>query len=456
MLNRYSILAVLVLFLGLITSTAGSDRKSVSVTVYNQNLGVIKDIRTFEIQKGLSTLSLAEVAEYIDPTSVHINFEGSVLEQNYRYDLVNMNKILNKYIDKTISLFNKEGDMLEGKLLSAFGSQIVLQKNDGGLTMIPDINDYRLTVGTLPEGLITKPTLVWTIESEKNGEQDVEVTYQTGGMNWHAEYVALLNEDDSGLDLNSWVSIDNNSGTTFKDAKLKLIAGDVNLVSDQRGVYINGLKREAAYTAQADEQFAEQEFFEYHIYTLQRPATLSNNETKQISLFEAGNVKAEKKFYYKSANYYGGTNKGKVSVILEFRNGKAEGLGVPMPKGKVRVYKSDGESIEFIGEDLIDHTPLKEDVKLKIGEAFDLVVEEKQTENNKISNRVYEKAWEITFKNRKKEDVVVNVDKHLGLGWTVLNSSFNFEKTDAQNISFKIPVKADDETILKFKIRFVY
>lgn len=435
---------------------AGDDQKSVSVTVYNQNLGVIKDVREFDISKGLSTISLTDVAQLIDPTSVHINFDGSVLEQNYQYDLVSMSKILQKYIDNDIQLIGKNGEFIEGTLLSSYGSQIVLQKDDGGLLMIPDINEYRFSVASLPDGLKTKPTLVWTINADKSGKQDVEVTYQTNGMNWHAEYVALLNEDDTALDLNSWVSLDNNSGTTYNNAKLKLIAGDVNRVAERKNVYVDGLKREMSVAAIADEQFAEQAFFEYHIYNLQRPATITNNETKQISLFESDNVKAEKKYYYRSGSSYGTREGNKVSVIVEFNNSKESGLGVPMPKGKVRVYKSDGESVEFIGEDLIDHTTKKEDVKLKIGEAFDIVVDEKQTENKKITDRVYERAWEMTFKNRKGEDIIVDVEKYLGFGWEVLSSSLDYDKKDAQTITYRVPVKADDETVLKLKVRFSY
>jgi hypothetical protein len=211
----------------------------------------------------------------------------------------------------------------------------------------------------------------------------------------------------------------------------------------------------------APQQFQEKEFFEYHIYNLQRPTTLAQNETKQISLFEAGNVKAVKKFYYRSGGYrqyyYGNSSStSKVSVIVEFENKEEFNLGVPMPKGKVRVYKSDGETIEFVGEDMIDHTPNKEKVKLRIGDAFDIVAEEVQTENKKITDRVYEQAYEIKIKNRKKEDIVVEVERNLGFYWEILASSLAYEKKDSQNILFKVPVGADSDTVLKFKVRYTY
>jgi hypothetical protein len=431
-----------------------SNQKSVAITVYNNNLGVVKDLRSFDIASGKSTIKLTDVAQYIDPTSVHIGIDGEVLEQNYQYDLVSIDKILKKYLDKDIQLVNEKGDLLEGKLLTANSSQIVLRKKSGGLLMLPNTNKYQISVGELPEGLITKPTLVWMVNSNKSGKQDVEVSYQTSGMDWHAEYVVVLNKDDTKLDLNSWVSVENNSGATFKNANLKLVAGDVNRVKPQ---YANRMYKGdvlMAVNAEASQQFAEKSFFEYHIYNLQRPTTLRNNETKQIALFDAKNVKANKKYYYKSKNHYGGNSNGKVSVIIEFENSKANNLNVPMPKGKVRVYKSDGDAIEFIGEDRINHTPTKEKIKLKIGDAFDIVVKEVQTDHKKIASKVYEQKYEITIKNHKKENVVVEVERSLGLNWEILSSTLDYKKINSQNILFKVPVKAGKETVLKYKVRY--
>ena len=452
----------LVLFMLTISSfSQNPDQKSIAVTVYNANLGVVKDLRELDIKSGTSKIFLTDVAQFIDPTSVHIKINGEVIEQNYQYDLVSLDKILQKYVDKEIQLIGENNEFIEGKLLSSFAGQIVIEKKEGGLMMIPNTAKYRFSVGSLPEGLITKPTLVWLVSSKSSGKQDVEISYQTSGMNWHAEYVAVLNQNDTKLDLNSWVSVENHSGAAYKNAVLKLVAGDVNLITP-------GRTQPFAYTEEmrmdkgvAPQQFQEKEFFEYHIYNLQRPATLAQNETKQISLFEAGDVKATKKFYYKSGGYrpyyYGTTlSSGKVAVIVEFENKEEYNLGVPMPKGKVRVYKSDGETIEFIGEDMIDHTPNKEKVKLRIGDAFDIVAEEVQTENKKITDRVYEQAYEITFKNRKKEDIVVEVERYLGFYWEILSSSIGYEKKDSQNIIFKVPIKADSETVLKFKVRYTY
>ncbi len=441
---------------GVITSQ-NYEQKSIAVTVYNANLGVIKDVRSISIPEGKSQISITDVAQQIDPTSVHINLDGEVIEQNYQYDLVSLDKILKKYIDREIQLIGEKDEFIEGTLLSNYGGQVVLRKKDGGLIMLPNVSKFRFNVNSLPEGLITKPTLVWLVNSNSSGKQDVEISYQTKGMNWHAEYVAVLNEDDTKLDLNAWVSVENNSGTTYKNAKLKLVAGDVNLVK-ARDRYRDAEEFMSVRAKTAQPQFQEKEFFEYHIYNLQRPTTLANNETKQISLFEGTGISAVKKYFYRSGGYYGygGNKKGKVAVIVEFKNKKSNGLGVPMPKGKIRMFKSDGETLEFIGEDLIDHTPRNEQVKLKLGDAFDILAEEKQTEHKKITDKVFEESYEITITNRKKEDVTVEVERWLGYNWEILKSSLPYEKKDVSRIVFQVPVKENDKTKLTFKVRYVY
>lgn len=426
----------------------GQEQKSVSLTAYNNNLGVVREIRNINLQKGTAAITLTDVAELIDPTSVHIKLNANVLEQNYQYDLVSLDKVLKKYINQNIQLLSSNGELIEGKLLSSFGNQIVLQKNNGGLIMIPNVDKYTFSVNSLPEGLITKPSLIWMVESKQAGAQEAEITYQTRGINWHAEYVAVLNKDDSALDLNSWISLENQSGASYKNAKLKLVAGDVNIVQPQPR--FSGIKKDFM-MAEAANQFEEQEFFEYHIYDLQRPTTISNNETKQISLFEAAGIKASKKYLY--SNYRGNN---KIAVNIEFDNSEKNNLGMPFPKGKVRVYKSDGKSTEFVGENFIDHTPKNEKIQLKIGDAFDLIGEEVQKENIRISDKVYEQVWEIKLKNRKSENVVIDVERFLGSNWEIKNSNMEYNKKDAQRIVFQAPVKTNSETIIKYTVRYNY
>lgn len=428
------------------------NQKSLSVTIYNDNLGVVKDKREYDLPKGISKIEIQDVAQLIDATSVHINFAGEVIEQNYQYDLVSMEKILMKYIDKEIQLVNEKNEIIIGKLLSISGGQLVLERKTGGLEMIVDLKSYRISVNSLPEGLITKPTLVCLGNAKNSGKQEVELTYQTGGMRWHTEYVAVLDKDDKQIDMNAWVSIENNSGATYKNAELKLIAGDVNRIEayPPPSMYEERMSMDMA---KSQPQFEEKSFFEYHIYNLQRPTNISQNETKQISLFEAKNVKIEKKYLYRSGGY---TNKSSVAVVLEFKNSEDNNMGLPMPKGKVRIYKSDGKALEFVGEDLVNHTPKNENLKLKVGDAFDIVVEENNTDYKQISKKVSESTFEVKIRNQKEEDIVVDIERYLGLRWEITDKNFDYEKLNAQSILFKVPVPAGKETILKYTVRYVY
>lgn len=437
------------LALSLILSAQDYNRKEINLTIYNSNLGVVKDLREINIDKGTTEIKLSDVAKLIDPTSVHIKLDGNILEQNYQYDLVSTDKILQKYIDRDINLIDEDGNLISGKLLSVYGGQYVIQNPNGGLTLIPNIDKYKIKVESLPEGLITKPTLVWLVQSNNSGKKDVEVTYQTGGLSWSAEYVVLLNENDTKLDLNSWVSINNRSGASYKDANLKLIAGDLNLVRSRDYPNMVKAQYDAGVMMEAAPQFEEKSFFEYHIYDLQRKTNVLDNETKQIALFESENVSINKKYLYQS-----GSNK--VGVYVEFKNSSENNLGVPMPKGKVRVYKSDGESPQFIGEDMIDHTPKNEKLSLKIGEAFDITAEEKMTDSRKLTNKINEQDYEITIKNRKEESISVNIEKYFGLNWKITSSNFDFKKVDASKVEWILPVDSDNETILKFTVRYEY
>ena len=449
MKNKY--LSVLIT-ISLLFSVFAQDnnRKDVSITVYNSNLGVVKDVREMDVKEGINELKLSDVAKFIDPTSVHIKINGNILEQNYQYDLVSTDKILQKYIDKEVNLIAEDGTIFGGKLLSVYSGQYVIQKDDGGLLMIPNIEDYKISVESLPNGLITKPTLVWLVQSNSNKKQDIEVTYQTSGISWSAEYVALLNENDTKLDLNSWVSINNNSGAAYENAKLKLIAGDINLVSNRQYPVMMKSQYDAGVLAEAPPQFEEKSFFEYHIYDLQRRTTVADNETKQISLFESEGVSINKKYVYRSGNG------NKVGVFVEFKNSSENKLGMPMPKGKVRVYKSDGDSPQFIGEDMLNHTPKNEKISLKIGDAFDVLAEEKLVTNNRITNKVSEQEFEVTIKNRKDEKVTVNVEKYLGNNWEIKSSNFEYKKADASKVEWNVPVSSDSEVVLKFKVRYEY
>ncbi|MCS6988736.1 MAG: DUF4139 domain-containing protein [Chloroherpetonaceae bacterium] len=428
------------------SETLDAQERKVAVTIYNDNLGVVKETRKIDLRSGVSEIRITDIASQIDPTSVYIKLNGTVIEQNFQYDLVSVYKILEKYLDKTIQLISEKGELLEGTLLSAQDGKIVLRNRDGGLTMLGGLDKYQINVADLPEGLITKPTLVWKVDARASGRQDAEISYHATGMKWRAEYVAVLNQDDSKLDLKAWVSVENKSGATYKDATLKLVAGEVNRVRDDEIVYARPEKMMRAEAVAP--QFEEKPLFEYHAYALQRPTTLANNETKQISLFEAEGVAAKKKFLHK-----GGKS---VSVVVEFENTSANRLGIPLPKGKVRVHKEDRGAIEFIGEDEIEHAPKDETVKLKIGDAFDIVVEEEQTDYKQISKNSSETTWKITFKNRKDEAVTIEAERYLGYNWQIVNASREYEKKNATTIVFRVPVPKGKEVVLTFTVRNSY
>jgi hypothetical protein len=302
----------------------------------------------------------------------------------------------------------------------------------------------------LPEGLITRPTLFWEYSSGLEGTVDGQVSYQTTGMNWRAEYVGVLGADEKKVNLSGWASIDNTSGKTFKNATLKLVAGDIHRVTPRtRG----GRGFEAA-TMEVDKMayagFEEKAFFEYHLYTLPRRATLADKENKQISLFEPAQSQVEKVFIYRPER-----NATKVEVAIKFANSKETGLGLPLPAGRVRLFKADDDgSLIMLGEDYIDHTPKDKEVKLQVGYAFDLAAEEKIASQGRIAAKVEEKEYEIELSNRKQEAVVIEVEKKLLGFWDVVEASLPFDKRDASTIAFQVPVQPDETVAVRFKVRY--
>lgn len=438
------------------SQTANNNIEQTYVTVYNNDLGVIRQLRSFDVPNGISDIFCTDVAALIDPTTVNIKLDGQVLEQNYRYDLVSLAKVLEKYIDKEINLDGEK--FITGTLLSVDerdGKQgIVIRTKEGGLIMINDASKYRISVASLPEGLMTKPTLVWKVNSPKKGNQEVELSYHTAGMKWHAEYVAVLNEDDTKMNFSSWVSIDNQSGASYNDATLKLIAGKVNRVG--RGALMKDFamaERSLEVSSYSSiPAFEENPFFEYHSYNLQYPTTLANNEIKQVSLFKTDNIKVKKVYNYASSIWQNAEDQ-KVNVVIEFENKKGNNLGMPLPAGVVRISKMDGKTTEFVGEDRIEHTPKDEELKLKMGNAFDINIDDITVNNELISKKVTEITAKLTIKNHKDEKVVVSVEKTMEGSWEITKTSHDYVKKDAQNAKWEIPVKADGETELTFTVR---
>lgn len=452
------------------TTTTARDRRSVNVTVYNSNIGLVRETRVLNLPTGRVALRFADVAALIRPETVHLASltsanSLSILEQNYQYDLLNPAKLMDKYVGKEVTLVlrryqnsTKVLTPVQAILLSnnngqvwKIGGQIVINPSNIAETRFPD----------LPQNLVASPTLVWDVDNTGSGEQTVEASYLTAGMNWKADYVLVVNADDTRGDVQGWVTLTNQSGVGFEGARLQLVAGDVNRVKDGEDRDRAGYKTK---TENESSQFAEQSFFEYHLYTLQRPATIREQETKQVSLLESAGFSVSKEFvingqpyYYRSYNNPGASIRDKVGVFVQFRNSQKNRLGMPLPAGTIRLYKKDGNGAQqFIGEDRIDHTPKDEDVRVKVGDAFDIIAERKQTDYKVLTGSNYEYAYEITIRNHKDTPVTVVVNEPIGGDWRMISSNFKAEKTTAFAARFEVPVAKDGETKLFYRVRVKY
>jgi len=456
------------LALASVTVAAGTapDKEGVSLTVYNQNFAVVKEVRNLNLDGKTATVQFRDVAKLIDPTSVHFKSltdpEGTaVLEQNYEFDLVSADKLLDKYIDKKIGVVTKEGTRYAGTLLSFDAQQLVLQ-GDNQLFMVqrPD-NVQNVEFGALPEGLLTRPTLVWKVATEKPGRHLSQVTYQTKGMGWQADYSVVVNPDDTRMDLSGWVTLTNKCGAAFKDARVKLIAGDVRRVQPPAQRALAAGFAEAKVSADRG-GFEEKTFFEYHMYTLGRTTTVNDNQVKQVELLTAADVPVTKRYVFEPGGKYwheryGKKGEYKVNVYIEFRNAKEQKLGMPLPKGKIRVYKRDpaDNDLEFVGEDQIDHTPKDEDLKLYVGDAFD-IVGEKTVTDRKQAQRWRQESITIQVRNHKEEDIKVLVREHLtgGQQWEITAKSQDFKKIDASTIEFTVPVAKNGKADVTYTVDY--
>jgi hypothetical protein len=447
------------------------------VTVYNSNLGLVKETRSFVLKNGINEVKVEDVAAQIDPTSVHFKSltapdAVTVLEQEFRYDLASPDSILNRYLGKEIELqriAGRDGERTEsvkGVLLSNSNGRVL--QSGGKILINPPGNPV---LSELPEGLLTKPTLVWKLNATKSGAHDGEISYMTSGMSWSADYVLVADKDDAKCDLTVWATVVNNAGATYRDANLKLVAGDVHRAPVVHPIYT--MAKTMGMASGREENMTEKTFFEYHMYTLARPTTLADNSSKQVEMASAANVPIKKIYVYDGAENvsYGGfgdegywdpnygvqSNK-KVSVLLELDNKKSAGLGVPLPKGRMRVYKKDDDgSLQFAGEDAIDHTPKDETVRVKMGEAFDLVGERRRVDFlSDMKKRRFEETFEIKLRNHKDAGATVKVVEHLYRwnNWKIADASAKFEKRDAQTVEFAVPVPKDGEAVVTYTVRY--
>jgi len=449
----------------------------VNLTIYNQGTALVQDRRTFTLKQGVSQLDFTDVAASIDSTSV--SFKSltdpagtSVLEQNYVYDLVGSSALLERYLDQQIDIVTNDGTSFSGQLLSGRNGEIILKQADGQVTVLSQTNIRDVRFPALPDGLITRPTLRWMLDS-KGGSQQVELTYLTGGMNWTADYTLLVANTNTALDLNGWVTLTNTSGAAFKDAKVKLVAGDVNRISADDGL-LKPMDAPApmAEEAQNRQQVEQRNFNEYKLYEIQRPVTVGDNETKQVEFVSGANVPAHTFFVYDASapfygygypiidQYYGQSGVTDVQNWLEFSTGEEEGLGADLPAGRIRVYQEDTDGAALlIGENSIDHTPKGEDVRIYLGNAFDLVGEHTQTNFQLIGSNVLEETYEIKLRNRKDDETVqIRVPEHLfrWSNWEIMNSSAEFTKLDSNTIEFRVDVAPGEEKVITYTVRYTW
>jgi hypothetical protein len=438
-------------------------RREVAITVYNQDFGLVRELRTVTLPRGPVALEFEGVAASIQPETVAIRSlagEGAlrVLEQNYRYDLLSPQALLQKYVGRQVKVYRWND--VTGREEERAAE--VLATNGGTVLRIGDeiTFDYPGRIGfpEIPANLIAKPSLVWLLESQAE-RQELEVSYLAGQMNWHADYVLVLSADDRQGDLTGWVTLDNRSGASYENAKLKLVAGDVQRLVPKAPMDMMLMR--GAMAQEAAPQFREESFFEYHLYTLERPATVLDNEQKQITLLQAPGVGLEKRLilrgephFFRSA--YGGQieSRRKVGVFIELENRESNRLGMPLPRGVVRVYKADSSGgRQFVGEDQIDHTPRDERIRIKVGEAFDVVADRRQMEWREQGRCASESSFEIELRNHKKEEVEVEVIEPAMGDWEILQSSHPWERKDAQSFSFEPKVPADGKTVLSYRVR---
>jgi hypothetical protein len=442
------------------TSSTADDQVAVEVTVYNSNLGLIKDVRGIQLPVGECELRFMDVASSIMPETVHARSlnngnEFLVIEQNYEYDLICPEKLLEKYVGKNIKLldfneFQDKKEIVEATLLSNNEGQVYKINNEiylgyPGYQILPDI----------PENLIAKPTLMWLCGNKTDKAHQLEVSYLTSNISWKADYVVVLDKVDSLADISGWVTISNMSGATYRNAGLKLVAGEVHRAPQPAMRYEADMKVMRAAEAPS---FEEQAFFEYHIYDLQRKTTIKDNQNKQINFLEASGVKIEKELLTRGnvyqASQYGEKQKQPVDTFIKFVNSKENSLGMPLPEGTMRLYKKDDkDSLQFIGEDAIKHTPRDEKVELEVGEAFDIVVERTQTDYKRISDKTFESEWEITLRNHKEKDVTVGVIEPMTGSWKVLSKSHEYKELDAYTIRFDVKVPKDGEVKVTYRVR---
>jgi len=439
-----------------------TEKEGTELTVYNQNLALVKEMRTLSLEKGLNLVKYTDIAEQIKADTVFFEDldypDTFVVEQNYEYDIVSQSKLLDKYVDEEITVKTKDDQLYTGKLLSHSSSQGLNQLLlDTGEQVIALNEVQEIYFPELTDGLLTKPSLVWKLYTENAGDHATQTTYMTTGMTWEADYIAKINESDDELNFTGWVTINNTSGTSYPNTSLKLVAGDLHITQEQKTYRAGGYDiEEMAMPTASPNQFTEETMFEYHMYSLERQTDVQNNETKQISLLSAPGVSIQKKFVFdpQRSYWWSSADSSKVQVRLDFENSEEDGLGMPLPKGTVRVYKEDSQGkLQFVGEDNIDHTPKDEEMSLLTGYAFDVIAEKTTVNQENIGKRCRQYSYEVELRNHKEKAITVYVIENASGDNEILKTSHTPEKKSAYKYEFAVSVPADGETTLSYTVQ---
>jgi len=451
------------------TSTL-DDQSELSLTVYNSDLALVRDVRSLELPRGTFDLKFMDIAATVNPATVHFRSltepsRVNVLEQNYEYDLLEPEKLLRKYVGRDVTLVRNRVDggttreeEVTARLLS-YNNAPVWQING---EIVTGLQADHIRFPELPGNLFARPTLIWSLSNQGAARHRVEAAYLATRLSWNADYVLTVARNDAAADLDGWVTVTNASGTQFRNASLQLVAGNVNRVKRELDKLADVAfeRREVAAAA----PMAQESFSDYHLYTLGRKTSINNNQTKQVSMLGATGFPIRKRyvvdgqaFYYRNAQHPGAPLKDDVQVFYQFKNEAPAGLGMPMPAGVVRVYQADSRGgTQFVGEDRIDHTPKDETLNLKIGTAFDVVAERKQTDFQRIASNVYEMEFEVTLRNHKTAPVTVEVNEPIGGTWRMISSTLPYTKTDAWAAQFNATIPPDGSVTLRYRVRVTY
>lgn len=489
---------ILLLFLGAVASAQDSTEASnqPTLTIYNQNFFVARETVPLDLKPGINRVDFVGTAAHIEPDSVILRDPAGralqILEQNYRNDPISQELLLSFYEGKTIEFLVQPGQVVKGKVIRSgyvpsysYGQNYQQPAYTQPIIEVDGVLRFGLPgqplFPALSEDSTLKPKLSWLLETDKPGKSDAELSYVSGGMNWHADYNLVVSDKENGglnlVDLVGWITMQNQSGKTFENARVKLMAGDVNKLIDVGAA--NGVMLAAKSRAMAEDAMApvvrEKSFDEFHLYTLQHSTTLHDQETKQVEFARATGVRSQRLYIYDGVTReniyyypgqvqqdpnYGTQSNAKVWVMQEFKNSEANHLGIPLPKGRLRFYRRDTDGhLEFVGENQIDHTPKDETLRIYTGNAFDVAGERKRT-NFHVESREHwiDESYEIHVRNHKKDTVNVRVVEHLYRcnNWKLTAQSDDSKKKDAQTVEFPVNIKPDGEAVVTYTVHYTW